>query len=466
MKTLNSPKKTQNKTTLIGSSLSIIALLILLIANQTIATNKSNKVESDTQFTTSNSDLPSNEIKAIYVDSVNVAWIGTDAGLSRYNGQNWTTYTTSDHLLDNNVNDIAYEQSTYSDEIWIATNGGLTVASFDTDGITEATTYTPENSDLIGLEVSNVMVDKDHNRWIGTTDALNLFQGSTWKSELFGYDTNGDQFNYSDNKITDIQEYALKDMAFITTNGKGIVRTGYDSEIDAFTGASAYGTPWAAILTDSITSVSIEDEIQWYGTTNGIHYHPYWDTKTWWEIYTVESNNILSNTITAIHIDKESNIWAGTNEGINIIKNDGKFMMYTEEQGLINNYINTITSDVDGNVWVGTKGGIEWFDYVPGIDVPTSVKTNLVNDKVALYPNPASELFTIDISIDRPQFVVVSIYNTNGQLIDVPVEKKIRDSNSKHQIDTSNKINFKPGIYIVQIKCEDYTQFSKIEILN
>jgi ligand-binding sensor domain-containing protein len=96
MKTLNSPKKTQNKTTLIGSSLSIIALLILLIANQTIATNKSNKVESDTQFTTSNSDLPSNEIKAIYVDSVNVAWIGTDAGLSRYNGQNWTTYTTSD----------------------------------------------------------------------------------------------------------------------------------------------------------------------------------------------------------------------------------------------------------------------------------------------------------------------------------------------------------------------------------
>lgn len=414
-------------------------------------------------LTKENSDLPSNEVKSIYIDDKDVAWIGTDAGLARHDGINWNIYNTENYLPENAVNDIAFDQTSAGNVLLIATNSGLTVANVITDGIANANTFTEDNSDMVGSKVVSVMVDSDHNRWIATEKAVNVMHNGTWASKTTGDDSMGEEFNLSSTTISDIAEYKPKSMAFVSTKGQGILRIGYN-EVDGFTGASTLGPPWASMTSNKVSSISINGDEQWYGSDAGVFHHPEWATKSDWIIYTKEDHHLLDNNITAVHVDAQANIWVGTTEGLNIIKEDGTYNKYSEQYGLVNNHINVITSDSKGNVWVGTSGGVEWFESIPGVDVKTAVESHIVADKVKVYPNPATSIVNLDISIDRPQFVRVAVYNLNGQLVDIPIEEKISNSKSTHQINISNRVNYKQGIYIVRIDCEDYTQISKLQV--
>ena len=49
-------------------------------------------------------------------------WFGTNNGLSRFDGDNWTTYGADDGLLGANVYAVVI---TESNEIWAGTRGGV-----------------------------------------------------------------------------------------------------------------------------------------------------------------------------------------------------------------------------------------------------------------------------------------------------------------------------------------------------
>jgi len=56
----------------------------------------------------------------MYQDTDGNMWFGTIKGVSVYDGNNWTTYTTSDGLANNSVNFIMQDSA---GTIWIATQG-------------------------------------------------------------------------------------------------------------------------------------------------------------------------------------------------------------------------------------------------------------------------------------------------------------------------------------------------------
>lgn len=314
-------------------------------------------------ITAENSELPSNQVNTIFVDSSNTLWVGTDAGLSCLSDSGWKHYDTS--LFNPIVNDIKYERTSHGKELWIATDSGLTVASYnDIDGITGSTTYVPGNSELVGYKVAAVDVDIFHNRWIGTDSAINVFKGSGWDSKFMGTDAMGDYFVFTDVNITDIESYAHDSLTLIATDGKGIVRMKYN-DIDGFTGASTYAQPWATLNSDTITAIDVDNELQWYGTNMGAQKHPDNKTKSDWILFNTESG-LLDNYINTVHMDKAGNAWIGTSKGISIVLPDEGVYKLTEEEGLINNKVNCITSDTDGKIWVATSGGIQWFEGLTG----------------------------------------------------------------------------------------------------
>ena len=52
-----------------------------------------NKHTKETIFyNKANSGLPDNTIRALVKDSKGIKWIGTEGGLARFDGQNWTVY--------------------------------------------------------------------------------------------------------------------------------------------------------------------------------------------------------------------------------------------------------------------------------------------------------------------------------------------------------------------------------------
>lgn len=321
-------------------------------------------------ITAENSDLPSNQVNTLYIDSSMTIWIGTNEGLSRLTNNGWKHYDTI--LFNSNVNDITYELTGYGKELWIATDSGLTVAAYnDLDGVTGATTYVPDNSALVGSIVNSVAVDPSHNRWVGTDSSVCVFHGSNWDSTLTGMDAMGDLFNFTDNRITDIEIQEINELALISTSGKGIVRMWYN-EVDGFTGASTYGSPWASINSDTITAIDIHDTTQWYGTDVGAYFHPDTNTKSEWILFD-ETAGLIANGITTVLIDEEQNAWLGSYAGISIVTPDGGIFNYTEAEGLLSNAVNFITTDIDGNIWVATNGGIQIIEEMVGEQVAIGV---------------------------------------------------------------------------------------------
>ena len=316
-------------------------------------------------FDMGNSELPSNQVNSIFVDSSMTVWVGTDAGLSSMNDGSWKHYDTI--LFNQTVNDIVYERTQYGKELWVATDSGLTVASYsDVDGVTSATTYVPANSGLVGSRIAAVAVDGNHNRWIGTDSAVNVFRGSAWDTLLENEDTWGDFFKFSEYKVTDIAILQPDTMAFVATFGKGVCRLSYDL-VDGFTGASTYGRPWS-MFSDSVTALDIKDTIQWYGSPVGAYFHPTLMAKEGWTEFNTTSG-LLANSINTLVIDNSDNAWIGTDAGISIVLPDGGIFNYTETDGLVNNVVNFLTTDIEGNIWAATSGGIQWFSGIIGSQV-------------------------------------------------------------------------------------------------
>ncbi len=75
-----------------------------------------------------------------------------------------------------------------------------------------------------------------------------------------------------------------------------------------------------------------------------------------------QDNGLIGNSVTSIAVDKNNNVWVGTNSGL--AKFDGlSWTSFTAADGLADDAIRTLGLDPDGNLWIGTwENGISMFD--------------------------------------------------------------------------------------------------------
>ena len=130
-----------------------------------------------TNYNTSNSLLINNNIQAIAIDSAGNKWFGTNgSGVSKFDGVNWTTYTTTNGLASNYVKKIAFDKT---GNIWFGTSSGVTKF----DGQHNWTTYSSSNSGLVYNDIYEISFDKYGNEWFGTWGGgVSEFDGSNWVS--------------------------------------------------------------------------------------------------------------------------------------------------------------------------------------------------------------------------------------------------------------------------------------------
>ncbi|MBD3373661.1 T9SS type A sorting domain-containing protein [candidate division KSB1 bacterium] len=134
------------------------------------------------QYTTSNSELPSNTIWALAWDDGSV-WIGTDSeGVSQFDGKSWLNYNTANSGLPNDrVRSLAIDNN---GNLWVGTEGGL--ARFDG---TDWLCYTMLNSDLPHNDVRAIAFENEIV-WVGTCGGgLCKFSGDSWK--IFSTENSG-----------------------------------------------------------------------------------------------------------------------------------------------------------------------------------------------------------------------------------------------------------------------------------
>ena len=121
---------------------------------------------------TSDDGLTSNNTSCLLKDSRGFIWIGTDAGLNRFDGNNVKTYThkigDSSSLVTNDINTL-FEDELH--RIWIGTSAGLSILEPDSSSFINFTKVNcgGNSIDLKGVKSINQFQAKI---WIATTDKI------------------------------------------------------------------------------------------------------------------------------------------------------------------------------------------------------------------------------------------------------------------------------------------------------
>jgi ligand-binding sensor domain-containing protein len=391
-------------------------------------------------------------VYSIYIDDNGIKCVGHSSGLARFDGSQWTYYTDNDYLKGKEVFDIEPDVTSHGSELWLATDYGATVAAYDIDGITSATTYTAKD-DLFDNNANSVAIDTGNIRYIGVEDGVSYFINGSWDSITY----NSYPTSIPPGIINDLATH--NNLLYVATS-EGIGR--FKMDIDGITGASRWTSEYGMTpLSGNIISAYIDNNgDQWFGTDAGAEKHTGLSAKENWFLYTT-SEGLVNNYINVIAEDDDGTVWFGTNGGVSKFQND-TWTNYTTNNGLISDTIFDIDFDLDGSVWFATNQGVCRLYNDEFEDIPVKINNiSLIDNPEILVriKNPNRlEIIYEPVSNDK---IIIKLYNLAGILIRI---KKFFPVTIETNYLSMNTGGISSGIYIIQIIQGNYSITKKIII--
>jgi|GEM_PF-3242480 len=276
--------------------------------------------------------LPQSTIYSALQDRTGYLWFGTQNGVCRFNGIDFTAFTREkDGATEARVLGL------YEDEqgnIWASTNDeglyrydGRSWRQFTTkDGLPsdhDAGGYVSlgKGAFLVGFAHSAAVWDGESFKPYPRYDELVKLKG-----QGFGLDRTGRLWFFSPDKGV---------MRFDWNVFTPIIRT------DLFPNA-----PVLHILSDSKGRVWVAQAGQGLRMWDGTAMHVFG-----------AGQGPLSDTVLSLYEDHDGYVWVGTTEGVSGFSDRG-WITLTERDGLPNNAVQVILQDREGNLWFGTLGGL------------------------------------------------------------------------------------------------------------
>ena len=316
--------------------------------------------------------LPNPNVISIASDDQGFLWLGTNWGLSRYDGKSLKNYGWNEGLGDLSILAIYPDKD---GSLWLGTDGGI--VRFDGNRFV----HYRQLADVESPRVTSIYRDSSGLIWCGT-DQAGLFRLDPDSIVNFGA-PNG----LEDLVVTDMVHDA-EGLLWVGTERGGIYQY-INDEFQTIEGNDAWighrisriefspeGIPWATL--EGIESLRIPKTERgqlrgYYGKTailplpNGV-------------VWTADHFSISSfipgsagvvlgerfdtlDHIYSMAIDHHGNIWCGRQgEGIAVYR-DGLFHRMTSNEGLVHDWVETLFVAHDGTVWVGTQGGVSRFEH-------------------------------------------------------------------------------------------------------
>ena len=279
-----------------------------------------------------------NDIKCVQVAPGGLLWVGTDNGLSIYDGSVWRTFTEADGLGGKAVWDIDF---TADGSVWLATAGNSS-----SDGVTffdgsTVRVYTHKDG-LSGFGgTRRIAIGPDGHVWFSAPNGLDEFDGSkftsysayrcSWPLDI-APDSEGDVWCIFDGGMFRLDNGVLGEV----TKPNNFPIGGYSLAFDAL------GVLW--IGGSSFTS----SEGLWS-----------FDGENWRQW--TESDGLCNNNIRRIVVAEDGTLWLGTDGGVS--RFDGnRFTTYATQDILYLNNVLRLCPRHDGGVAYATPIGVGLFD--------------------------------------------------------------------------------------------------------
>ncbi|HSE15624.1 MAG TPA: two-component regulator propeller domain-containing protein [Pyrinomonadaceae bacterium] len=306
--------------------LRVAAALLLLASTRSPAldANRSLKEFGHQVWVTENG-LPQNTVQAIIQTRDGYLWIGTQEGLARFDGLNFTVFD-KENTPAFKSNDIRFLQEDRQDRLWISTSYGLVSLQ---NG--QFTSYT-ESEGLPDNSVGAVVEDTSGRIWIGTAGGLTRFENGNFKTFT------------TDNGLARNVIQAL----YARANGSILVSTSAGLQIlsgDQFTPPNMP----SGMLPGNLTSIAeTSTGLLWLGTLDGL-----FQVDGQGRQLTVELPN---SRVSALRIDREGALWIATPGGVARLRNES-LETFTAANGLSSNLVLSLFEDREGSMWIGTEAG-------------------------------------------------------------------------------------------------------------
>lgn len=281
----------------------------------------------------------------------------TQSLCAQYDDLNFISLSSKDGLSSNAVNTILKDKHGY---MWFGTDDGLN--KFDGENFT---VYRHKDADTTSLPSNRVMAlleDKDGNLWVGTSEALCLYDRK--KDAFINYGFIGTGF---------VRALCMDYTGVLWIGGyTGLYR------FDPRTRKTVHyeGKPTRPDQLISNTIVSLFEDSRgrlWIGANEGLHL--YERNKNSFIRYLHAATNNLSitdNSIRTITEDIYGNLWFGTNDGgiSQLQPGNSHFNNYKfaadNANSLNSDRVYAMASDAEGQLWIGTEEGLCILDSKSG----------------------------------------------------------------------------------------------------
>jgi ligand-binding sensor domain-containing protein/signal transduction histidine kinase len=314
--------------------------------------------------------LPHNLVRAITQTPDGYLWVGTRAGLARFDGLRFTRFDTRNTpaIKNSNISALCVDET---GALWIGTFGGGLLQL--KDGVFYH--YGTENG-VAGDEISALYIGHDSSLWVGTTSGLSRY-----------YEGRFTIFRRKEGLASEIVRSVVEDRdgtVWIAT-GEGLNRWRAGT-LDSF--ATTNGLPGSSVrglwldpsdrlwigsdkgllcydrgafrvyttddgLTDSFVNVMCQDGqgTVWIGTYGGLNRFSGGRIAN-----EVNNEKVSYDLINALFVDREGTLWVGSRESLARLT-PKRLLTYTRQQGLGHNNIMSVRENHAGNLWIGTWGG-------------------------------------------------------------------------------------------------------------
>jgi signal transduction histidine kinase/ligand-binding sensor domain-containing protein len=273
-----------------------------------------------TTFDKAHADLPSNSITALAAAADGSLWIGTPSGLTVYRDRRFRTYTTRDGLPDNSITNLMID---HAGVLWIV--AGVSLSRFQ-DG--RFTNFVPGPQFPV-TSVRAVFEDRHQQLWVAGFSVVGKLAGGKFTPVV-------DEFTLGDHQVSAMTA---------------------DQQDDLWMGGSS-----------GVMVLTHDGKIRWYGVSDGL---PNLFVRVLWcdrngviwagtneGLARFEGSRFTSRPqetpaqVRCLFEDREGDLWVGASTGLGRFRDD-VFTAYGKSEGLPSDDPNAVFQDRQGRVWVG-----------------------------------------------------------------------------------------------------------------
>jgi two-component system sensor histidine kinase ChiS len=299
--------------------------------------------------------LSQGSMRAVVQDHVGYVWVGTNDGLNRFDGVDFTIFRqqhNDPHSLSNNVITCLYED--HDSILWIGTQQGLNTFDRSTNRFTRIPLVQNDTLNSTDYAVNAIYEARD-----GATTKL-------WVCApmLCVFDRQHQRLNPVNHQSQDRSAALIGIVNTICQDRQGNLWMGNDTaffHFDPTTGIVDHSMNVQCRVTSLLNSRHGTEKVLWVGTAKGL-----WRYDQQSQHFT-QLNRI---SITCITEDNAGRLWVGTDgSGLQMLffENDGASAeIFRHEDALIhsltNDYILSLYEDVTGGFWIGTYNGLNYIN--------------------------------------------------------------------------------------------------------